>query len=299
MCFHLLQKVCLCSRPGKEFVCHLLTNLLLHSHPAWFSIVAWAEVRDDSNPSVDWLIAGYGGGSKTDITVLSKGNGGIDACSKALPERLAVFGGCRLSTGRFVTFFYADSETPTMQRGRASMHKNGMLIDAQVFFQSFVSQVVGLTQGVLNVLEGSDGEIDMVRGAGESSIMLPSVGSVPAPESTARPMPEPQSSPLAMPSSDTPESETKIPSTAADFISNPSVPASDALRADGSESRVIVPYEQLKGDARTLPPGVDPLNREQSLSDDDFQSVFEMDRESFARLPAWKRTSLKKKSGLF
>jgi len=88
-------------------------------------MLAWAEVRDDSNTSVDWIIVGYDGSSKTDITVLNKGNGGVEACSRALPEGRAVFGGCRLENGRFVTFFYADEGTPTMQKGRASMHKNG------------------------------------------------------------------------------------------------------------------------------------------------------------------------------
>jgi hypothetical protein len=88
---------------------------------------AWAEVRNDSNPSVDWIIVGYDddGNSKTDITLLDKGTGGITACSEALPEGRAVFGGCRKENGRFVTFFYASAETPPMQRGRASMHKNG------------------------------------------------------------------------------------------------------------------------------------------------------------------------------
>lgn len=88
---------------------------------------AWSEVRDDSNTCVDWIIVGYDGTSKTDITVVCKGSGGVDACSNALPEGQAVFGGCRLENGRFVTFFYADSGTPTMQKGRASMHKNGEL----------------------------------------------------------------------------------------------------------------------------------------------------------------------------
>lgn len=93
------------------------------------SDVAWAEVRDDSNVEVDWLIAGYEGDSKTDITVLAKGSGGIDDCSKALPEGLAVFGGCRLrETGRFVTFYYADEGAPVMMKGRASMHKNGACV---------------------------------------------------------------------------------------------------------------------------------------------------------------------------
>ena len=117
MCFHLLQMV----RPGLK----LEMDLFFVYSQSTRVLPAWAEVRDDSNPSVDWLIVGYDGSSKTDITVLFKGDGGIAACSEALPERMAVFGGSRLTNGRFVTFFFADHDTPTMQRGRASMHKNG------------------------------------------------------------------------------------------------------------------------------------------------------------------------------
>lgn len=86
---------------------------------------AWNEVRDDSNDEVDWIIAGYVEGSKTDITILVKGHGGVEACSAALPKGKPVFGGIRVR-GRFVTFYYAkDDDTSTMQKGRASMHKNG------------------------------------------------------------------------------------------------------------------------------------------------------------------------------
>jgi hypothetical protein len=96
------------------------TNPLIHD-----SLIAWSEVRDDNNPSVDWIIVGYDGVSKTDITLLEKGSGGVQACVEALPESQPVFGGCRLDNGRFVTFFYCDEDTSVMQRGRASMHKNG------------------------------------------------------------------------------------------------------------------------------------------------------------------------------
>ena len=83
--------------------------------------IAWAEIRDDTNTTVDWLIAGYEEGSKTDITVLSKGSGGLSACAAALPDGQAVFGGCKLQcNGRFVSFFYAGEGTSVMARGRAS-----------------------------------------------------------------------------------------------------------------------------------------------------------------------------------
>ena len=105
----------------------------------------WSKIRDDSNKDVDWLVAGYVPGSKTDITVIASGIGGPSACAEALPDGEPVFGGCRMSNGRFQGFFYASDNTSGMKKGRASMHKNG----------------------VLNVLEGRDGEIDMKPGFSE------------------------------------------------------------------------------------------------------------------------------------
>ena len=66
----------------------------------------------------------------------------------------------------------------------------------------------------------------------------------------------------------------------------------------GSES---VPYSLLKGirDISLLPEGVDPLNREMALSEQEFQEIFGMDKKSFSDLPTWKKTNHKKKALLF
>jgi Cofilin/tropomyosin-type actin-binding protein len=109
---------------------------------------AWSEVRDNSNNEVDWLIAGYDNGSKTDITVRNKGNGGVKACAAALLENEPCFGGFRTSTGRFKHFYYAPDSASTMSKGRASMHKNG----------------------VLNVMEGCDGECKMTPDSTEADV---------------------------------------------------------------------------------------------------------------------------------
>ena len=95
------------------------------------------------------MIAGYDNGSKTDITVLQKGRGGIVACAAALPESEPVFGGFKLSNGRFRHFYYAPEAASVMKKGRASMHKNG----------------------VLNVMEGCDGEVNMHPGITEADII--------------------------------------------------------------------------------------------------------------------------------
>lgn len=102
----------------------------------------WNKVRDDKDSSTDWLICGYVENSKTDITILSSGSGGPAAAAAALPEGEPVFGGCRMSNGRFMGFYHCPEDVSGMKKGRASMHKNG----------------------VLNVLEGRDGEIDMKPG---------------------------------------------------------------------------------------------------------------------------------------
>ena len=44
----------------------------------------WAQVRDDSNTEVGWLIASFDGNSKTDITILTSGSGGVAVSTRAL-----------------------------------------------------------------------------------------------------------------------------------------------------------------------------------------------------------------------
>mmetsp|Transcript_10270 Transcript_10270/g.24505 ORF Transcript_10270/g.24505 Transcript_10270/m.24505 type:complete len:158 (-) Transcript_10270:363-836(-) len=116
---------------------------------------AWAAVRDDSNPDVDWILVGYDGNSKTDLALVEKGSGGMDALSArlgAVADGTAVFGGTRLlrgnKSGRFVHFVYVDENCPAMKRGRTLMYKNG----------------------VFNALEGCDGEIEVKPGMTESEM---------------------------------------------------------------------------------------------------------------------------------
>jgi len=109
----------------------------------------WAKVRDDNNKGIDWLIASYENGSKKDITLIKSGVGGLETAANELLDGEPCFGGCRLNKkGRFVAFYYASENTSVMKKGRASMHKNG----------------------VLNVLEGCDGEIEITPGMTEDDI---------------------------------------------------------------------------------------------------------------------------------
>lgn len=86
---------------------------------------AWTEARDNANEEIDWVLIGYDGNSKTDLTLLEKGNGGIDVISGKLPPGVPVFGGVRTSKGRFVSFLYIDEDCSAMKRGRTLMYKNG------------------------------------------------------------------------------------------------------------------------------------------------------------------------------
>ncbi|XP_013907216.1 PREDICTED: supervillin isoform X3 [Thamnophis sirtalis] len=51
--------------------------------------------------------------------------------------------------------------------------------------------------------------------------------------------------------------------------------------------------------ARPLPEGVDPLNLEIYLSDEDFEAGLQLTREEYNALPSWKQVNLKKAKGLF
>jgi hypothetical protein len=141
--------------------------------------------------------------------------------------------------------------------------------------------------GVLNVLEGSDGEIDMIRGIAEQEACLPDEGTslalntVDYLKATAR-----DSVPLATRS----EPESNSPAPQVPSASPPTQPLTEETG-----------YSDLRGivDASNFPQGADALNRELSLSDEEFVSMFGMEKEAFHRLSAWKRTSLKKQHGLF
>ena len=50
----------------------------------------WAQVRDDNNKNVDWLIASFDGNSKTNVTIMTSGSGGVQACVQMLYQMINV-----------------------------------------------------------------------------------------------------------------------------------------------------------------------------------------------------------------
>ena len=138
--------------------------------------------------------------------------------------------------------------------------------------------------GVLNVLQGSDGEIVIVRHQTEATTVLPvSSGG------NKRQVPR--------------QSQPKLPTTVCQVsteatTTEPTTESSHPMPIESSSDVVFVPYPQLRN-TNSLPAGVDPLHREQSLSDQEFVAVFGMDKTAFGKLAGWKRTNLKKAKGLF
>jgi predicted double-glycine peptidase len=61
----------------------------------------------------------------------------------------------------------------------------------------------------------------------------------------------------------------------------------------------IIPYETLKSIADSTNLGIDPRHKELALSDEEFENIFQMSKESFASLANWKKTQLKKAASLF
>jgi hypothetical protein len=59
---------------------------------------------------------------------------------------------------------------------------------------------------------------------------------------------------------------------------------------------VKVSYEELKANTKS---GLDPSRKEEYLDDATFHSLFNMEREAFAKLSKWKKDEQKKKVGLF
>lgn len=243
----------------------------------------WKEVRDDTNPSVDWMIATYDDLYMNNVTVVKKGWGGMPVCSNYLVEYEPSFGGVRLTNGKFVTFLYADGIS-AIQKGRATMHKNG----------------------VLNVLEGALCDIDMKPGMTEEEAMLSMNTNVRTNLSESYPnleltpiVKEKTSLEIENPRKKNTMIITHPFEDESSFIHNmtPS-PISDA--ADVSPEK-FVRYDDIRDvrDPAMLPLGVDPLNREMSLSDSEFTEVFGIDKHTFMELPEWKRMRKKQETLLF
>jgi hypothetical protein len=249
----------------------------------------WTKVRDDCSNDTDWMMCGFVKGSKTDITTLSMGGGGVEALSKSLMSDIPAFGGFRLrSTGRFVTFFHVgDHSTPALIKGRVCLYK----------------------QAVFNVFQGSDCEVSITPGfTTEHDVMNQLREKISSLKNSS-------SNASHLHKETTENSKRKVLPTK--FHTNNSLPLNSKFQLETSSASDVTPdvsrriekmtdicqypYETLRNitDSSLLPPGVDPAHRELSLNPQEFMHVFEIDSASFFKLPKWKQTQLKKKVQLF
>ncbi|KAM9337040.1 villin-1 [Symphorus nematophorus] len=67
----------------------------------------------------------------------------------------------------------------------------------------------------------------------------------------------------------------------------------------GGSGRYLDPELLVNKSPSELPQGVDPSQREDHLSDVDFENLLGTTRSDFKRLPKWRQNDLKKKAGLF
>ncbi|XP_017768245.1 PREDICTED: dematin-like [Nicrophorus vespilloides] len=66
-----------------------------------------------------------------------------------------------------------------------------------------------------------------------------------------------------------------------------------------NEPAKIYPYHLLMITNYRLPADVDRCNLERHLSDAEFESLFQLSRTDFYRLPTWRRSEIKRRARLF
>lgn len=237
-------------------------------------------MRSDTNDSRTYLLATYSENSKTDITLFDSGPGGIEAACQNLPNDKPIFGGVRLSTGRFVSFLYTGDEVGIMLKGRASMHKNG----------------------VFNVLQGCDAEIEVWKNMPEEHVgksfekkdtMAPMMSSVERERLSTQSAQQQDKDVSVTQPVDIPR-QSDI--TSSSFTTN-----ADQHERRHNDKQIFgfIPYERLKNVTDSSSLGIDPRQKELALSDAEFEQIFQMSKESFASLANWKKTQLKKAALLF
>jgi len=239
----------------------------------------WSKVRDDGLPNTDWLICGFLEGSKTDVTTLFIGGGGVEALSNALKPNTPAYGGFRLrSNGRFVTFFHVgDETTSSLLKGRVCLYK----------------------QAVFNIFQGSDCEVTVLPNVTtEYDVMMQLMDKIPSTKHTGHMKRRPQEQTVARPAA---AGAVKPAPRNHNFQPNSASVAKTTTTSSVRKTPMYYPYESLKNisDSSPLPSGVDPCHREQSLTAQEFIQVFGVDQPTFAKLPKWKQNQLKKNVHLF
>ena len=284
---------------------------------------AWEAVRDDRS-STDWLWLSYEDGSKDRIAVHASGDGGLGAMVESMSEENVLFGGLRLDGGRFVTLTRIGENVGGMARGRAGMHRPGVLgtfegAHAHVDLQDCEASAAAIAARI-----GGDVAIDGTAGCGQARArapMPPATAQDPAGASTTTtttaaaaagagvvagermPEPEPEAEAEAEVEIESgpgpgpePEREPE-PEPKPEPKLEPMPEPQPGAEAGNATVCAVHAYDALK--QPPFPEGVDVARREQHLSDPEFNRLFGMDKAAFAAQPTWKQVSKKKALGLF
>ena len=258
---------------------------------------AWADVRDDGSDS-DWCWFGYAEGSKAQIELVAAGGGGVGALVAASSDSCARFGGLRVRGAggergtRFLTVTHAGSQVGGMAKGRAGMHR----------------------QGVLNLLEGCSGDIEVAGAPLTAAEVCAQAAAVLgyAPEcaeggSSSLESPLPAQGIFAGAANPAAASECatagSTAAAAAPAAAGGTATAAAPAPAGGGGNPTLVQaaahfaYSELR--SAPYPEGVDANARETYLTDAEFVTVFGMGKEQFGALPKWKQTAQKKKMMLW
>ena len=183
-----------------------------------------------------------------------------------------------------MSFVYIGVGVGIMLKGRASMHKNG----------------------VLNLLEGCDTEIEVWKGMREEDVgRSKDELAVRDTDSFVRNREnevtvlfnddsnkknqdsQPKESTVSTPT----PSPTQLASTLKESNSNDICNDFNQLES--------VPYSRLKDMNDPSKYGIDPAKKELALSDVEFMELFQMDKASWEKIAGWKQKRLKKELSLF
>ena len=158
--------------------------------------------------------------------------------------------------------------------------------------------------GVLNVLEGSDCEIEIRRGMTEADLKtsfpqsITASRALPGSVAPATNLVSQESTRTRVAPSKPQHSNTTTTITATTTTTTMTPNAVETLTSQlPTTDCVIIPYDQLVAQVDIV--GVDPAHKERHLSELEFGTIFGISRKEWQQLPAWKRTALRKKCGLF
>ncbi|EGC38365.1 actin binding protein [Dictyostelium purpureum] len=115
---------------------------------------------------------------------------------------------------------------------------------------------------------------------------------------TPKPQPSPSTTSISVGTSPIKRPMPQPPSPNMTSANSPSAPPRPAIKKPAGQSsapKKVYTYEELK----TKPANIDHNNLENYLSDEEFTKIFNMNRDEFGALPAWKRSNLKSKLSLF